>query len=237
MEAFCLFAPGMSSARLSQILTARGIAGIIVGPSQISHSHLPKAFHPFPCVTLGYSLLRPQLHRVTHNHVAGVELACRELRRHGRRRIGLLLTDMMDRQVNKLWTAGYLAFHQGLPAAQRIPPLYLPDYSFPDRPIRGWIERHKPDAIVTMHLELWQWWKEKMAASGRDLLITSLDLSPLWEGCPGISQKPRTLGAAAMDMLTGQLNRNERGLPAEPLTVMIEGEWKPPHSEIAGSPR
>jgi LacI family transcriptional regulator len=226
LEPFCLYSPGMSSSRLAQILASRGIAGIVVGPSQISHSHLPRAFHPFACVTLGYSLLRPQLHRVTHNHASAIDMACRELRRHGRRRIGLILTEAMDRHVNKLWTAGYLAFHQRLPASERIAPLYLSEHRFPGALLQRWVDRHKPDAIVTMHIELWEWWNASTAAQRRDITVTSLDWSKNWGHCPGIFQKPRTLGAAAVDLLSGQLNRNEHGLPEEPITLMLEGEWR-----------
>ncbi len=226
LESFCLFAPGMTSARLAQILHARGIPGLVIGPSVLSHTHLPRALHSFASVTLGYSLLRPRLHRVTHNHAAGIQLACRELRRRGCRRIGLVLTGLMDRHVDRLWSAGYLVFHQSLPTSDRVPPLYLPGEAVSDPVMRRWIGQRKPDAIVTVNIEVLHWLKENASSIGWNILLTGLDLSPAWGNCAGVLQKPRKLGAAAIDLLTGQLHRNEQGLPDEPITVMIEGEWQ-----------
>jgi LacI family transcriptional regulator len=33
------------------------------------------------------------------------------------------------------------------------------------------------------------------------------------------------LGAAAVELLTGQLTRGELGLPADPRVVLVEGRW------------
>ncbi len=225
LESFCLRASGMTSARLAQILHSRGIPGLVIGPSGLSHGHLPRALHAFASVTLGYSLLRPRLHRVTHNHAGGVQLACRELRRRGCRRIGLVLTERMDRHVDMLWSAGFLAFQQLLPPSDRVAPLYMPGWTVSGPMIRPWIERKKPDAIVAANIEFLHWMKENSASLPRDILLASLDFSPAWGNCPGVLQKPRALGAAAIDLLTAQLHRNEPGLPAEPVTLMTEGEW------------
>jgi hypothetical protein len=131
----------------------------------------------------------------------------------------------MDRHVNKLWSAGYLSFHQPLPASDQISPLYILDNEIRDSTIHDWILQQKPDAIITIHAEVLQWLKKNPWAE-KDIVLAGLDISPVWGNCPGILQKPRILGAAAIDLLAGQLQRNEQGLPREPITLMMEGEWR-----------
>ena len=38
------------------------------------------------------------------------------------------------------------------------------------------------------------------------------------------------VGAAAVDLLVAQIHRNERGLPANPYTVQVQGVWRPGNS-------
>jgi hypothetical protein len=38
------------------------------------------------------------------------------------------------------------------------------------------------------------------------------------------------MGATAVDMLNGILLRNERGLPERPVTVLLDGIWRPGRS-------
>ena len=40
-----------------------------------------------------------------------------------------------------------------------------------------------------------------------------------------IDQASREVGAAAVDIILGQINRHERGAPAIPKTVLIPGRW------------
>ena len=41
----------------------------------------------------------------------------------------------------------------------------------------------------------------------------------------GIFQNGRMIGALALDMLISLLERNERGLPEQATTLMLEGQW------------
>lgn len=223
IDEFSLYEKGMTARRLAQILRTRGINGLLLGPSHTSHTHLPPPLHGFATVAQSYSILRPKLHRVAHDLAGGAYMACRELRKRGCRRIGLVLHEAMDNQVNRLWTAGYLAFHQLLPAKEQGGCLYFPENGFHPSTLVRWVKAKKPDAVISMHAELTEWIQE--APEPRPLLA-SLDYSRRWGKCPGVDQKPKALGAAAVDLLARQLQWNQAGIPAEPLTVLIEGAWR-----------
>ena len=224
-EEFCLYEPGMTAGRLSKILYTRSIPGLLLGPSLLSHSHLPKPLHQFASVAFAHSLLKPSLLRVTHNHSQGSYLACRQLRRKGYRRIGLVLTTLMDRQVNELWSAGYLTFHRHLTASQRPKPLYFSKNDIQSKRLLQWIRTERPDVILTMHTEVREW----LEVNGNHLDhcpgLCTLDHGPPWKGYAGIDQNIESIAVAAIDFLVGQIQRNEHGLPQKALTIMLDGNW------------
>jgi LacI family transcriptional regulator len=55
-----------------------------------------------------------------------------------------------------------------------------------------------------------------------DLGVAPLERYP---GYAGLDQKPEKVGAAAIDLIVGLIQRNETGLPADPKVVMVEGSW------------
>jgi LacI family transcriptional regulator len=59
----------------------------------------------------------------------------------------------------------------------------------------------------------------------KDLGIVMLDYSNSYGSCAGVDQHHEILGAAAVDLVVGQLYRNETGVPSHPKYVTIEGSW------------
>lgn len=221
LEEFCLNAPGMTARRLGEILRARGTAGIFFGGSLTSHSHVAKPLHGFASVAMSYCLLRPNVHRVAHHHLLGCETAFRELRKLGKKRVGLVLTKTMDRQVNRLWSSGFLGHRHLLPTEEWVEPLYLEGLESEHRgDFMRWVKQEKPDAILTMHVTLIDWLAKHPA-----ITLATLDQNKEWRGFPGIDQKPHALGRCAMDLLIGQIHRNDYGPAADPQTLLLEGKW------------
>jgi LacI family transcriptional regulator len=111
LEEFWLGEYGFSSARLSRVLYARGIRGVIVGPLRSPHAHLNLKWNNFSAAAIGYSLLRPPLDRVTNDQYDSTLGALRELRRLGYRRIGLALEGPTAARVHYRWLSAFL-LHQ-----------------------------------------------------------------------------------------------------------------------------
>jgi len=59
----------------------------------------------------------------------------------------------------------------------------------------------------------------------KDLGLASLACSQLGEPVSGIFQNGALIGATGIDTVISMLERNERGLPAQAQTLMIEGIW------------
>src|SRR5690606_8574552 len=93
---------------LSRILYSRGIAGLIIAPTSSARGRLTLDWARFSCVTVGYSLIRPDLHRVAPHHFHSILNAERKLRRMGYNRIGLCIYKNTSARVDDLWLAGAL---------------------------------------------------------------------------------------------------------------------------------
>ena len=65
LEHFWLAEPGMTPARFCDVLTARGIHGLIVGRLPPGQTALDLAWERFSCVALGMTLRTPQLQLVS----------------------------------------------------------------------------------------------------------------------------------------------------------------------------
>ncbi len=60
-----------------------------------------------------------------------------------------------------------------------------------------------------------------------DVAFAQLSLIGTREGIAGIDQKLPLVGENAVDLVIGQLYRNEYGIPTDPKMVLLDGEWRP----------
>lgn len=210
------------AARLSDILVARGIVGLVVAP-------LPKPaalnldWDHFSAVTIAYSLTAPRLHRATDNHVSSARLAFTSLASTGRRRIGLALEGVSERRVNGLWTAGYLLeAHDG--AQGGGPQIHRPT-QLEEAPFIDWVRHSGVDAVIGTDARLPVWLRAAGVRVPDDVAYADLDVPAEDGSLAGISQDAEGIGSAAIDLVAGQLLRHERGLPERPKAILIESRW------------
>ncbi|HEY8965929.1 MAG TPA: substrate-binding domain-containing protein, partial [Candidatus Methylacidiphilales bacterium] len=88
-----------------------------------------------------------------------------------------------------------------------------------------WFAAHRPDAVISPHISGYEWLARLKAAVPEEVGFVHLDLEPGQTRLSGIDQRPEAIGATALDLLTDQLNRNERGVPKDPKLVLIEPSW------------
>jgi len=215
------FIPGdrLTAARLSEVLWNRGIIGVILLVDRKSQHLLEEfEFSHFALATYGYSLVEPVLHRAASFHLDVIRLAGMQLVEKGCRRISLLLPKYMDERLH-IFLGGYHSLTRGLPPGCALEPFV---YDTPEEVVT-WLERETPDAVLTMDRDL----ITDLEASGfagpfPEVALLNHQGEP--DMC-GVSQKNPAIGAALVDLVLGQLNRNERGIPADPKTVLIKGIW------------
>ncbi len=112
---------GMTARRLSAILRNRGIRGLII--MRMGFGHLSLDWEHFCAVTHGYSMVKPDLTRVTSAHFDGMLLALRHAKQLGYLRPGLVLPFETNRSLRGTWLGGYTLFQHGKPRSRCIPPL------------------------------------------------------------------------------------------------------------------
>lgn len=120
--------PGLTGRRLSKILYTRGIRGVIIAPLPRPHQHIALEWPHFAAAAISETIIEPHLHRTTHSHGNGMKMMLQRLKEMGYQRIGLANLQEHERLVGHAWEAFYYVHHHSLPAAQRIPPLFLPTW-------------------------------------------------------------------------------------------------------------
>ncbi|MET0263348.1 MAG: LacI family DNA-binding transcriptional regulator [Rariglobus sp.] len=219
VEHFWLRESQMTTRRLANILQARGILGVCLAPFPEAVPQFSFPWDNFCAAAIGYSMMRPALHRAAPHQFQGMQLALSTLRQRGYKHIGVALGKRVSKIVAKNWIAAVLLFqyNYGRGAATCLV------YEESDRlELTTWLKQSKPDAMIVSDIALLDWFTEMGIRIPEDMGVVPLERYP---GFAGLDQKPGMVGAAAIDLIIGMIQRNETGLPADPKVVMVEGSW------------
>jgi len=225
LEDFWLREPGMSGRRLSSILYHRGVNGVMIAPLPVALGHLRLEWDLFSAVALGYSLAFPRLHRAVNHQFRSIRVALRRLRKRGCRRIGLALKASIDERVEHHYLGGYLVDQHRAAPGDRIPPHVPPDRDWCAEGFLRWFKEHRPEVVITHHEAVAEWLARAGVGVPGDVALVQLNLPDKSGAVAGIYQNGLEVGAAAADFLVSMLLRNDRGLPALPHSVLVEGTW------------
>ncbi len=226
LEKFNLLQKGLSSRRATEILYTRNVSGVLLLAFPELRDPYALEWKHFPLVSLGFALSAPTIDRVASDYFQSMMTAIEQCRKRGYRRIGLVLSDTDNPRVNRRWLAAYLMEQEGLAKTQRPLPLLLPNWT--NKGFLSWLDRHRPDAVVTPWGRRIRTTLEKNGWEvPRDIGLVTLDSREPDGEVSGIYQNPAILAARAVDMLVDTIERNERGLPEFPNTLFIDGVWNP----------
>ena len=91
----------------------------------------------------------------------------------------------------------------------------------------AWFKRNKPDAVISVNPDVVSWLRSTMANRNMPGQVGSalLNWHVHYGDIAGADQNDHLVGVAAVDILLGQLQRNERGLPADP-NHLIKSSWR-----------
>jgi LacI family transcriptional regulator len=213
-----------SADRLRQILVSRSQWGLIVPPVPKEAMHFPFDLSGLTAVTIGTSLHSPVMHRVAADLYQGSQLACRKLREAGYQRIGLVLSPAMVERVERKWLAAYLAEQMQWPTGERIPPLLVGVDEF--AAFVRWDKAWKPDVALIAEPHVEEWLAARPASRRRLTTAWLRRIEKMQGNRMAIDTRPANMGAAAVELVVGQIHRNERGSPDNPHTLLLEGVWK-----------
>ncbi|MDF3058857.1 MAG: LacI family transcriptional regulator [Rariglobus sp.] len=224
IEEFWLGAQGMNAAKLSRILVHRGVAGIVIAPVPAGLKSPRLQWADFASVALGYSMRSPAVHRVVNHQLhTGLE-AIRQLQGAGYQRIGLCVSRDQSDRVDNAWLHALLFHHSGISASRRVAP-HLPG-ELTREGILSWVADEHPDCLLVQDPSVRRYLTDAGYRIPQDVGVVMLDHDVFNEpDFAGMNQRHDKIGAACADLLVAQIHRNEKGLPAAPLTVMIDGVW------------
>lgn len=240
IEHFWLREPGLTHQRLSSMLYARGITGIIIA----SHGRemgdaLRLDWNQFSAVKIDFFPHQPAVHNVTNNQCDIARLAVQQVIAAGYRRIGFVMHRGWDHAVDHLWTAGYLCEQQALPDKLRMPVHLFPDAEPVDRwlnesktdvvadagALQAWIEKYQPEVIISKASFVLPVLRDLGLRVPRDIAFVDIFLEEENGERAGVRQNHATVGSLAVELLAGQIQHNKRGIPEIPTTTYVEGTW------------
>jgi DNA-binding LacI/PurR family transcriptional regulator len=230
LEELWLAEPGMTPRRAREVLLARGIRGLVFPPQPLSGTELALDVEPFASVAIGYSLATPRLHVVgNHQHNATLR-ALRELAKLGHVRIGMVAATETLRRANHSFESPYHFFQAVQDEPQRVPLFSIEGRDDPRNIASAreafltWFKRHRPTAIVSHVGEIRAW----LEAAGRSVPgdVSLATLSRVFDkDWSGIDQQEVEIGRRAVELLVSLFHSGERGAPATPLRLLVEGRW------------
>jgi LacI family transcriptional regulator len=226
LDPFWLHEPGINPARLTKILESRNIRGVVIA-ALLDRGGLPEEFAPiwqrFACVVVGVQPAWPPLNFSSNDQFATALHAVQRLWAYGYRRMGLVLSPEVDGMVERRFSAGFWAGQESLDGCERVPA--FPFHHAREVSFRAWYAQNRPDVIVCIHHEVKKWIAEMQIKVPEELGLAHLDRHQELPDWSGMHQNNTLVGAAAIDMLVGQIHRNEVGLPEFPKASFIQSTW------------
>jgi LacI family transcriptional regulator len=216
-------AEGINPDRLRQVLTTRSQWALIIPPVPESMMRYSLDLRGLAGVTVGTSLHEPIMHRVSPNHYQGAQLACVKLRAKGFHRIGIVLSSEFNNRVEGKWLGAFLSEQQLWPTSHRVRPLLIGRGE--QIRFKRWLDQEEPDVILLAepHVDLWR--SERCGARSSPLPAAWLHLETSGKGVWHVDYHAEDLGAAAVELVIGQIHRNERGSPAIAHTLLLDSSW------------
>ncbi len=222
-EDYWLAEPGMTPERMSKILRVRGVRGVVIGSLPVSGINLELDWPNFAAVAESLTLPHPAVSCAVSDYAHTMQLALREMSALGYRRIGYAMAPNLEDRTQHLYLSAYLGYQHSRPKRDWLPPLDWTEKSPSD--LRHWIERTKPDAILSHDVLMQKAVRSLGLRVPENLGIAVLCLHPgaSPRGLAGIDQQLERCGAVAVDLLVSQLHHNELGPPAQPVIALTRG--------------
>jgi DNA-binding LacI/PurR family transcriptional regulator len=219
--------PGMTLRKFNGVLRARGIRGVIISPLSDVMGHITMDFPRLAAATVGHPLAKPRLHHASAWHLQCMNLALRMILKRGYKRIGYAIFPHTDRYASFSFSSRFLLYQSTITAKERIPLLVHPqEKRVPSRrQFETWFGKHSPDVILCSGPLIPDWIRELGLNVPQDVAYANLFAFDKESSESGIQEPSRLVGACAVDLVVEQIHQNRFGAPANPKSVLVEGEW------------
>jgi len=217
---------GLSADRVSLILRTRGVQGVIIGPGLPNWFGDGRPFADFSLATYGSLELQAQLHTALLDYYQGMTLALTKIAGAGKKRVLFCFDETLDRRLAHRWLAASRIHRELAPQLSVLEWPFIWD-QFDGQALLKTIREEKIEVVLT-HARLLP---RALNAAGmlqhRKPWLVGLNPFQEFPEQSSIVDNRAAVGAAAVDLVVGQLHRHERGFPETPKLVLTENGWNP----------
>lgn len=218
--------PDYGGGKLDRILKNRGIEGLLLTRQHQYRTPIPIDLDAYAVVGTSRSLDWTGFDFVTTNHYNAIVRACQTCLDRGYTRIGLISSVHLEQRLNQRMVGAFFGMQHahGTSNVEFLPPCPFEDGN--PEPVCLWFQRHRPDVIIChradeIHPALTRegWRIPEDCALLHPLLLENV------QGFSGIHEPVKEIGTTAINMLHDQLMLRQRGKPAHPKSVALDGPW------------
>jgi len=221
LEYFWRYAPGTTPSQLRRVIEARGVMGVIllmITPEELD----------LPWDSLALSSVCVPAHLPPRSHYVGVNsyhdawMVLQTISKMGYRRPGLAYAPQDDLGQNEgAYSAAFLVHQQSLAPENRLP--IFTKHSG-NKEFLPWYKKYRPDILISIYGGFARQLGDLVPNEVGYVNLSGLDYGEV-PGCTYVHQRTDLAGIAAVDLVTGQLSRNERGWPQYPNCIVVPSEW------------
>lgn len=229
VEEFSLTRPPISGERLRQILSTRGIRGLLIPPLPAFQEGCPVDLSEFCTFSMGYDRGGPSVDAVDIDFHLAMQTVLQRVLDRGYSRPGLVLHPDFSARTSHRWLSSYLG-GCWLNFRQPDPLLLLAPYTDPGenltKNVLPWTRSGKPDVVIANVGNHGRQWLDTFAQVPHRPGLVTLAVRQAEAGVAGIDQQNARVGALAVELLLGKLQRNELGRSSSQGSHFVQGIWR-----------
>ena len=222
-DAITAGAPGYELTRLNEVFFARGIRGVFILPSLDRPDLSCLDWSRLSGLYADYVIGKPRLNAICPDHHRAMILALDELHALGYRSPGLVIDPAIDARLMHRWQAAYHAYFSDSARTRPAAPLLAPRLD--EAGFAAWFTAGGFDVVLGHDPAIPDWMRAAGASIPETHGFCCLNLVRPAQPCAGLDLQPRTIGRRGMDLLAGQVMRNEFGPADPPLCSLVPANW------------
>lgn len=211
--------------RLHQILTTRGIEGLLISPHPLHEAIRKFDFSNFVAVTIGYGLRKPDLHRVGTDVMTGTRRLLQCLEKRGHKRVGMAISRWLDQRTNYGYSGAFNLYQESFTEESRLDTFYFHEENLNNERERfcQWVKTERPDVIIAFEEYVAGWLREDLGLTvGEEIELVLHDWVAGTSGeLPGLDHRRDLVCASAVQLLVMMLVSNDFGIPESPLRMLV----------------
>ncbi len=208
--------------RLNDILISRGIMGIIIHPPYSNAYDWNIDWDRFAVCVSNSGRFPIPFHTVGCGRQEGMVELIAQIQKLGYRKIGLVLRKRQDDFHAHIQRCAVSDFQLNLPSELQVP--HHIEKMVTKEGFYQWLDTYQPELVVAGFDEIYDWMEERGCSIPEKIGLVRPQICGI-RNLSGIFFDHFAVGAASVDLIAGQMNRNERGIPKQKKHIVVSGVW------------